>query len=83
MSAKNFKDAVIDTSNPYYVHHSDQPRHLLVPEKLNDSNYPTWSKSMTHALITKNKIGFIDAQSVLLQRPSSQQNTLYGINAIA
>jgi len=50
MSAENSKDALMDISNSYYVHHSDQPGHLLVPNKLNDSNYRTWSKSMTHAI---------------------------------
>jgi len=60
MSSENSKHTVTDTSNLYYIHHSDQPGHLLVPKKLNGSNYPTWSKSMTHAFIAKNKIGFID-----------------------
>jgi len=39
--------------NSYYVHHLDKLEHLLVPKKLNGSNYPTWSKSMTHALIAQ------------------------------
>ncbi|KAL8110493.1 hypothetical protein AgCh_026274 [Apium graveolens] len=50
----------MDTSNPYFVHHSDQPGHMLVPIKLDDPNYPSWSKSMVHALTAKNKVGFID-----------------------
>ena len=50
MSVENSKDVITNTSNPYYVHHSDQLRQLLVLEKLNGSNYPTWSKSMTHAI---------------------------------
>ncbi|KAH0987381.1 hypothetical protein GBA52_014558, partial [Prunus armeniaca] len=29
-----------DTSNPYYVHSSDHPGHMLVPTKLNGAKYP-------------------------------------------
>nr|XP_009804528.1 PREDICTED: uncharacterized protein LOC104249745 isoform X2 [Nicotiana sylvestris] len=37
----------------------DHPNDMLVPVKLNGTNYPSWSKSMIHALTAKNKIGFI------------------------
>ncbi|KAG5003445.1 hypothetical protein JHK84_027712 [Glycine max] len=37
----------MDPSNPYFFHPSDHPGHML-------------SKLMIHALIAKNKIGFID-----------------------
>lgn len=50
----------INTTSPYFVNHSDQPGYMLVPTKLNGSNYASWSKSMVHALTAKNKIGFID-----------------------
>ncbi|KAM1434699.1 hypothetical protein ACFX2I_042754 [Malus domestica] len=59
----------MDSSNPFYVHHSDSPGHMLVPEKLNGSNYPSWSKSMIHALTAKNKIGFVDGS---IQPPSAK-----------
>ncbi|KAK2967041.1 hypothetical protein RJ640_003397 [Escallonia rubra] len=52
----------MDPSNPYFVHHSDHPGHLLVPIILNGANYPSWSKSMIHALTAKNKIGFCRLQ---------------------
>ena len=48
MYVKNSINIVTDTSNPYYVYHSDQPKHLFVPEKLNGSNYPTWLKLSRH-----------------------------------
>ena len=54
------KPSLTDLSHPYYVHHSDQPGHMLVPTKLNGSNYQSWKKSMTHALIAKKKLGFVD-----------------------
>nr|TKS12523.1 hypothetical protein D5086_0000062500 [Populus alba] len=43
-----------------YLHHSDQPDAVLVPQPLVEDNYSTWSQSMTMALTVKNKIGFID-----------------------
>ncbi|KAK2990336.1 hypothetical protein RJ640_003608 [Escallonia rubra] len=49
----------MDPSNPYFVHHSDHPGHLLAPITLNGANYPSWSKSMIRALTAKKKIGFI------------------------
>jgi len=56
----NNKNFDMDSSNPYYIHPSDHPGHLLVPTKLNGTNYPSWSISMIHALTAKNKIGFIN-----------------------
>jgi hypothetical protein len=56
----NNKSSNMDSSNPYYIHPSDHPGHLLVPTKLNGTNYPSWSISMIHALTAKNKIGFIN-----------------------
>ncbi|KAK3030682.1 hypothetical protein RJ639_035886 [Escallonia herrerae] len=47
----------------------DHPGHLLVPIKLNRTNYPYWSKSMIHALTAKNKIGFINGS---IEQPSEK-----------
>ncbi|KAK3002635.1 LOW QUALITY PROTEIN: hypothetical protein RJ639_019741 [Escallonia herrerae] len=47
----------------------DHPGHLLVPIKLNGTNYPSWSKSMIHALTAKNKIGFINGS---IEQPSEK-----------
>ncbi|KAI5338735.1 hypothetical protein L3X38_018007 [Prunus dulcis] len=60
----------MDSSNPYFFHHSDHPGHMLVPEKLNGANYSSWSQSMIHALIAKNKLGFVDGS---IQRPSEKE----------
>ncbi|KAL5779791.1 hypothetical protein ACOSQ2_010528 [Xanthoceras sorbifolium] len=49
-----------DPSNPFFVHHSDHSGLVLIPTKLNGTNYQSWSKSMIHALTAKNKIGFIN-----------------------
>ncbi|KAH7570844.1 hypothetical protein JRO89_XS05G0206300 [Xanthoceras sorbifolium] len=61
----------MDPFNPYFVHHSDQPGHMLVPTKLNGANYPSWSKSMILALTAKNKIGFIDGS---IEPPSETEH---------
>lgn len=47
-------------NHPLYLHHSDQPGLVLVPQILTEENYSTWSHSMTMALTVKNKYGFVD-----------------------
>ena len=44
----NFKIWDVDLTHPYYIHHSHQTRHSLVPIKLNGTNYPFGSKSFMH-----------------------------------
>ena len=63
----------MDSSNLYFVHHSDHSRHMLVPMKLNGANYQSWSKSMIHALTVKNKIGFIDGS---IEPPSETEQPM-------
>ncbi|KAK3006792.1 hypothetical protein RJ639_017211 [Escallonia herrerae] len=56
---------------------TDHPGHLIVPIKLNGTNYPSWSKSMIHALTAKNKIGFINGS---IEQPSEKdQPTEYAL----
>ncbi|XP_040960293.1 uncharacterized protein [Gossypium hirsutum] len=51
----------IDFSNPLYLHPSDTPWIVLVSHQLTGSdNYCVWSRSMSIALLAKNKLGFID-----------------------
>ncbi|KAL6209637.1 hypothetical protein ACLB2K_020577 [Fragaria x ananassa] len=56
---KPSSSSIIDTSNVYYIHPSDHPDQVLVSTKLNGDNYSDRSKSILHALRTKNKVGFI------------------------
>lgn len=63
----------MDPSNPYFVHHSNHPGHMLVSTKLNGVNYPSWSKSMIHALIAKNKIGFVNGS---IEPPSETEQPI-------
>ncbi|XP_021802635.1 uncharacterized protein LOC110746704 [Prunus avium] len=70
-SSNSNSNSGMDTSNPYYVHSSDHPGHMLVPTKLNGANYPPWSKSKIHALTAKNKIGFVNGS---IKPPSETEN---------
>lgn len=49
-----------DPSNPYYLHHAENPGQILVSQPLTGDNYPSWSRAMMLALFAKNKRGFID-----------------------
>jgi len=67
----------MNSSNPYFLQHSDHPSLMLVPIKLNGINYPSWSKSMIHALTAKNKLSFIDGS---IEPPSKiDQPTEYAL----
>ncbi|XP_034223843.1 uncharacterized protein LOC117634050 [Prunus dulcis] len=67
----------MDSSHPYFVSHSDHPGLMLVPTKLNGTNYPSWSKSMIHALTAKNKIGLVNGS---IKPPSeTEQPTKYAL----
>ncbi|XP_059654512.1 uncharacterized protein LOC132301259 [Cornus florida] len=67
----NTNNSGMDPSNPYFVHHLDHPGHMIVPTKLNGANYPSWSKSMIHALTAKNKIGFVNGS---IEPPSETEH---------
>ncbi|XP_042067248.1 uncharacterized protein LOC121810552 [Salvia splendens] len=57
-----------DTSSPYFLHPSDNPGTILVPQPLTGSNYATWSRSFTTALLAKNKLVFVDGSILLPAR---------------
>lgn len=50
----------VPSSNPYYLHHTDNPGISLVTQILVGDNYNSWSRGMTIALSAKNKIEFAD-----------------------
>ncbi|KAL5572257.1 hypothetical protein UlMin_021854 [Ulmus minor] len=52
--------SIDDTSNPYFLHHSDNPGLVLVSQPLIGENYASWSHALLIALSVKNKLGFID-----------------------
>ncbi|CAL1407134.1 unnamed protein product [Linum trigynum] len=57
--AANAQPNVDPMANPYYLHGSEQPRLILVGEKLTTTNYNDWSHAMLNALGSKNKLGFV------------------------
>ncbi|XP_068655247.1 uncharacterized protein [Aristolochia californica] len=58
-----------ESSNPYYIHHSDSPGQVLVSQLLTGENYTSWSRAMLIALSVKNKVGFVDGS--ILEPPSA------------
>ncbi|XP_015170070.1 uncharacterized protein [Solanum tuberosum] len=53
----------IHPRNPLYLHPSDTPGSILIPQQITGiENYTGWSNSMKVALLAKNKIGFIDGK---------------------
>ncbi|KAL5698289.1 hypothetical protein ACHQM5_029348 [Ranunculus cassubicifolius] len=57
--ASTTKDQM-DPSNPYFLHHSDNPGMKLVSQELTGDNFSTWVLAMTTALSAKNKLCFVD-----------------------
>ena len=55
----NLDQALIPTS-PYYLHPRENPGLALVSTNLNDSNYSSWSRNMQRALLSKNKLKFVN-----------------------
>ncbi|KAG7944752.1 hypothetical protein I3843_15G119400 [Carya illinoinensis] len=51
---------LLDYSNPFYLQHGDHPGVILVSQPLNGDNYLTWNRSMSMALISKNKLCFVN-----------------------
>jgi len=60
-------DPLQNPVNPYYLHPSENPGMILVSPALDGSNYHTWSRRMKRALLSKNKIKFINGE---IQEPA-------------
>jgi len=52
-------------SSLYYLHPGENLGMILVTAILDGVNYPTWSRGMEHALLSKNKIKFINRDYML------------------
>ncbi|XP_058209840.1 uncharacterized protein LOC131322514 [Rhododendron vialii] len=66
------REATLDVSNPYSLHHSDHPGMILVSKLIEGDNYSTWSRAMRIALSAKNKICFVTGS---IKPPSSTDAT--------
>ncbi|XP_054797486.1 uncharacterized protein LOC129302589 [Prosopis cineraria] len=47
-------------TSPYYIHPNENPSLVLVSPLLDGSNYHCWARAMRMALLSKNKLKFID-----------------------
>ncbi|XP_014489576.1 uncharacterized protein LOC106752408 [Vigna radiata var. radiata] len=56
----NNTDPSVNPTSPYYLHPGENPGLTLISQVLNETNYFSWSRSMRRALLSKNKIKFID-----------------------
>ncbi|XP_075665179.1 uncharacterized protein LOC142634810 [Castanea sativa] len=52
--------------DPLFLHHAENPSTVLVTQPLTGGeNYSAWARAMMKALLTKNKLGFIDGTLTL------------------
>nr|GMD58905.1 uncharacterized protein LOC109155052 [Ipomoea batatas] len=49
-----------DTASPLFLHPNENPSLILVSTVLNGRNYHPWARAMEMALLSKNKLGFVD-----------------------
>lgn len=67
----NNKGYQTDTLNPYFMHPNKNPALILISPLLSTNNYHSWSRSMTMALRSKNKLNFINGS---LPRPLDEDH---------
>ena len=51
--------------DPLFLHHGESLGTVFVSQLLVGENYPTWARSVRRALISKNKLGFINGTLTL------------------
>ncbi|KAL2533143.1 Uncharacterized protein Adt_06494 [Abeliophyllum distichum] len=54
------RSSLDDPCNPYFLSNGDHPGLNLVSSPLTGSNYNSWSRAISVALVAKNKICFVD-----------------------
>ena len=63
-----------NSRSPYYLNNGDHLGIRIVPNSLTGDNYQSWRASMTRALSTKNKLGFVNG---LILQPSDEVDPLF------
>ncbi|XP_019175879.1 PREDICTED: uncharacterized protein LOC109171267 [Ipomoea nil] len=53
-----------DSGSPYFLHPNENPALILVSTALDGHNYHPWARAMEMALLSKNKLGFVDGTVV-------------------
>ncbi|XP_047149794.1 uncharacterized protein LOC124821891 [Vigna umbellata] len=61
-------DQSTNPASPFYLHPGENPGLTLISQVLSETNYSSWSRSMRRALLSKNKIKFIDGSIKKPQR---------------
>jgi len=64
--------AIMNDSNPFLIHPSDNPSLMLVSHPLSGDNYNSWKKAMKMAFLGKKKFGFVDGS--ILEPPPGHIN---------
>jgi len=49
--------------NSYYLHLGESSWVVLISPPLNENNFHTWSRNTRHALLSKNKLKFVDGDT--------------------
>ncbi|XP_014506219.1 uncharacterized protein LOC106765970 [Vigna radiata var. radiata] len=57
-------------ASPFYLHPGENPGLTLISQVLSETNYSSWSRSMKRALLSKNKIKFIDGS---IKKPKNNE----------
>jgi len=57
-------DQSLRPTSLFYLHPGENPGLVLVSNVLNDTNYVSWSKNMQHALLSKNKLKFVNGNII-------------------
>jgi hypothetical protein len=60
MEPSIYSDFATNPTNPYYLHPNENPAVVLVTPLLDRKNYHSWLRSMKIALLSKNKMKFVD-----------------------
>ncbi|XP_061367456.1 uncharacterized protein LOC133310536 [Gastrolobium bilobum] len=63
---------LLDPGSPYFLHPSENPSLVLVSSPLNEKNYHGWARAMTMALVSKNKLSFVNGK-ILAPDPSDSR----------
>nr|GLL19628.1 uncharacterized protein LOC109178841 [Ipomoea trifida] len=64
-----------DAGNPYFIHSNESPVVVLVTPVLDGSNYYPWARAMRIALLTKNKLAFINGRITVPDKTESRYET--------
>jgi len=75
--------AVMDESNPLYIHYSDNPDLMHVSHPLYGDNYSSWKNVIKGTLLSENKYGFVDGSIPKHVGCSAHSLWLYNNNIVA